>query len=112
MSIEAGARAGLIAPDETTLEYLKGRPNAPQGADWDAAVEYWKSLPTDEGAVFDHEVTIDASTLSPYFTWGTNPGQALPLGAAVPAPGETKDPHGTERALTSMGLTARHTLRA
>jgi 3-isopropylmalate/(R)-2-methylmalate dehydratase large subunit len=106
MSIEAGARAGLIAPDETTFSYLKGRPHAPRGADWDAAVEYWKSLVTDEGAVFDHEVTIDAAALTPYVTWGTNPGQALPLGAAVPAPGETKDPGGTERALTYMGLTA------
>ncbi|HEX4092199.1 MAG TPA: 3-isopropylmalate dehydratase large subunit, partial [Trebonia sp.] len=103
MSIEAGARAGLIAPDETTFEYLKGRPNAPQGADWDAAVEYWKTLSTDEGAVFDHEVTIDATTLTPYVTWGTNPGQALPLGASVPTPGETKDPNATERALTYMG---------
>src|ERR1700756_4082521 len=106
MSIEAGARAGLIAPDETTFSYLKGRPHAPRGAGWDAAVEYWKSLPTDDGAVFDHEVTIDATTLTPYVTWGTNPGQALPLGAAVPAPGDTEDPNGTERALTYMGLTA------
>src|SRR6201996_5358803 len=111
MSIEAGARAGLIAPDETTFEYLKGRPNAPQGADWDAAVAYWKTLPTDEGAVFDHEVTIDATTLTPYVTGGTNPGQALPLGAVVPAPGETKDPNSTERALTYMGLTAGTPLR-
>src|SRR6201985_1844435 len=111
MSSEAGARAGLVAPDETTFEYLKGRPNAPQGADWDTAVAYWKSLPTDEGAVFDHEVTIDATTLTPYVTWGTNPGQALPLGAAVPAPGETKDPNATERALTYMGLTAGTALR-
>src|SRR6202012_703589 len=99
MSIEAGARSGLIAPDETTIAYLKGRPHAPRGADWDAAVEYWRSLPTDEGAVFDREVTVDATTLSPYVTWGTNPGQALPLGASVPAPGETKDPNGTDRAL-------------
>jgi 3-isopropylmalate/(R)-2-methylmalate dehydratase large subunit len=106
MSIEAGAKAGLIAPDETTFEYLKGRPHAPQGADWNAAVEYWKSLTTDEGAVFDHEVTIDATVLTPYVTWGTNPGQALPLGASVPAPSETEDPNGTERALTYMGLSA------
>jgi len=111
MSIEAGARAGLIAPDETTFEYLKGRPNAPAGAEWDAAVAYWKSLPTDEGAVFDHEVTIDATKLTPYVTWGTNPGQALPLSASVPAPGETKDPNGTERALTYMGLTSGTPLR-
>ena len=106
MSIEAGARAGLIAPDEVTFEYLKGRKHAPQGADWDAAVEYWRSLGTDDGAVFDHEVTIDATALTPYVTWGTNPGQALPLGATVPAPSETKDPNGTERALAYMGLTA------
>jgi 3-isopropylmalate/(R)-2-methylmalate dehydratase large subunit len=111
MSIEAGARAGLIAPDETTFEYLKGRQNAPQGADWDAAVEYWKTLPTDEGAVFDHEVSIDATVLTPYVTWGTNPGQGLPLGGSVPAPGETEDPNATERALTYMGLTAGTPLR-
>src|SRR3984885_5839279 len=106
MSIEAGARAGLVAPDEVTFEYLKGRPYAPQGADWDAAVAYWGELGTDEGAVFDHQVTIDATTLTPYVTWGSKPGQALPLDAAVPAPGETKDPNATERALTYMGLTA------
>jgi 3-isopropylmalate/(R)-2-methylmalate dehydratase large subunit len=106
MSIEAGARAGLIAPDEVTFEYLKGRKHAPQGADWDAAVEYWQSLSTDDGAVFDHQVTIDATALTPYVTWGTNPGQALPLGATVPAPSETRDPNGTERALAYMGLTA------
>jgi len=111
MSIEAGAKAGLIAPDETTFGYLKGRPNAPRGADWDAAVEYWKTLPTDEGAVFDQEVTIDATVLTPYVTWGTNPGQGLPLGGSVPAPGETKDPNATERALTYMGLTAGTPLR-
>ena len=112
MSIEAGARAGLVAPDETTFEYLKGRPHAPQGADWDAAVAYWKSLPTDEGAVFDHEVTIDATTLTPYVTWGTNPGQALPLGAAVPGAGRDRRTRTrTERALTYMGLTAGTPLR-
>ena len=92
MSIEAGARAGLVAPDETTFEYLKGRPHAPQGADWDAAVDYWKSLPTDEGAVFDAEVTIDATTLTPYVTWGTNPGQALPLGASRARAGGDQGP--------------------
>ena len=106
MSIEAGARAGLIAPDEVTFEYLRGREHAPQGADWDTAVAYWKTLPTDAGAVFDHEVTIDATALAPYVTWGTNPGQALPLSASVPAPGQTRDPGATERALTYMGLTA------
>ncbi len=106
MSIEAGARAGLIAPDEVAFEYLRGRRHAPQGADWDAAAEYWQTLSTDDGAVFDHEVTIDATALTPYVTWGTNPGQALPLGATVPAPSETKDPSATKRALAYMGLTA------
>jgi 3-isopropylmalate/(R)-2-methylmalate dehydratase large subunit len=111
MSIEAGARAGLIAPDEVTFRYLKGRPHAPSGADWDAAVEYWRSLPTDEGATFDHEVTIDASSLTPYVTWGTNPGHALPLAASVPAPEQMPDPAGARRALAYMGLTAGTPLR-
>jgi 3-isopropylmalate/(R)-2-methylmalate dehydratase large subunit len=111
MSIEAGARAGLIAPDETTFEYLRGRPNAPAGADWDVAVQYWRSLPTDEGAVFDHSVTVDAATLTPYVTWGTNPGQALPLSASVPDPASTRDPAATTRALEYMGLTAGTQLR-
>jgi 3-isopropylmalate/(R)-2-methylmalate dehydratase large subunit len=111
MSIEAGARAGLIAPDEVTFSYLKGRPHAPSGADWDAAVESWRSLPTDEGATFDHEVTIDASSLTPYVTWGTNPGHALPLAASVPAPEQTPDPAGARRALKYMGLTAGTPLR-
>ena len=88
MSIEAGARAGMIAPDEVTFNYLKGRPHAPQGADWDAAVEYWKSLRTDDGAVFDTVVDIDGSALTPFVTWGTNPGQGVPLGASVPYPDE------------------------
>jgi 3-isopropylmalate/(R)-2-methylmalate dehydratase large subunit len=111
MSIEAGARAGLIAPDEVTFDYLRGRPSAPAGEDWDAAIEYWRSLPTDDGAVFDREVTIDATGLTPFVTWGTNPGQGLPLGAAVPAPEETDDPAGTTRALEYMGLTAGTPLR-
>jgi 3-isopropylmalate/(R)-2-methylmalate dehydratase large subunit len=114
MSIEAGARAGLIAPDEVTFEYLKGRPHAPQGTDWDAAVEYWKSLPTDDGAVFDKTVTVDATKLTPYVTWGTNPGQALPLGASVPDPASIADPDASAsatRALTYMGLTAGTPLR-
>ncbi|MEV0586272.1 3-isopropylmalate dehydratase large subunit [Nonomuraea sp. NPDC050310] len=102
MSIEAGARAGLIAPDETTFAYLKGRPHAPQGADWDAAVEYWRTLQTDEDAVFDTVVEIDASTLSPFVTWGTNPGQGAPLNTPIPAPRNSED----ERALQYMGLTA------
>ena len=114
MSIEAGARAGLIAPDEVTFAYLKGRPHAPKGADWDTAVEYWRSLPTDEGAVFDKSVTVDATTLTPYVTWGTNPGQALPLGASVPDPESFPDPAAAAsatRALTYMGLTPGTALR-
>jgi 3-isopropylmalate/(R)-2-methylmalate dehydratase large subunit len=106
MSIEAGARAGMIAPDETTLAYLKGRPHAPSGAAWDAAVAYWRSLRTDDDAVFDTVVEIDASTLSPFVTWGTNPGQGRPLRDAVPAPEETDDPAAARRALEYMGLTA------
>jgi 3-isopropylmalate/(R)-2-methylmalate dehydratase large subunit len=86
MSIEWGARAGMIAPDETTFAYLKGRPYAPQGADWDAAVEYWRGLATDEDATFDTEVTLDASRVTPFVTWGTNPGQGAPLDAAIPEP--------------------------
>ena len=109
MSIEAGAKAGLIAPDETTFEYLKGRANAPKGADWDAAVEDWKTLRTDDDAAFDKEVVIDASTLTPFVTWGTNPGQVLPIDASVPAPESFDDPTTREtvsRALEYMGLTA------
>jgi 3-isopropylmalate/(R)-2-methylmalate dehydratase large subunit len=107
MSIEAGAKAGLIAPDQKTLEFLQGRPHAPQGADWDAAVEYWSTLRTDEGAVFDREVVLDASTLTPFVTWGTNPGQGLPIAGTVPDPadfadeGERRD---VETALAYMGL--------
>ncbi|HEU4674778.1 MAG TPA: 3-isopropylmalate dehydratase large subunit [Motilibacteraceae bacterium] len=114
MSIEAGARAGMIAPDETTFDYLKGRPHAPQGADWDAAVDYWRTLHTDEDAVFDKEVVIDASELTPFVTWGTNPGQGAPLGAAVPDPASFDDPQAraaAERALEYMGLTAGTPLR-
>jgi len=114
MSIEAGARAGMIAPDETTFAYLKGRPHAPQGADWDAAVEYWTSLRTDGDAVFDKEVVIDAATLTPFVTWGTNPGQGVPLDASVPSPSDYTDPierQAAERALEYMGLTAGTPLR-
>src|SRR5690625_3082482 len=88
MSIEAGARAGMIAPDETTFEYLKGRPHAPEGADWDAAVEYWKTLRTGDDATFDAEVVLEAADLEPFVTWGTNPGQGLPLSGHVPNPEE------------------------
>ncbi|MFF7458698.1 3-isopropylmalate dehydratase large subunit [Kitasatospora sp. NPDC008115] len=114
MSIEAGARAGMIAPDETTFEYLKGRPHAPQGEDWDAAVEYWRTLGTDEDAVFDHEIFIDAAELTPFVTWGTNPGQGAPLGSAVPDPASFTDPQeriAAENALAYMGLEAGTPLR-
>ena len=107
MSIEAGARAGMVAPDQTTFDYIKGRPHAPQGADWDAAVAYWKTLVTDTDAVFDVEVDLDASTLTPFVTWGTNPGQGLPLSAAVPSPADAKDDVdrvAIERALEYMDL--------
>ncbi|ASU85170.1 3-isopropylmalate dehydratase large subunit [Nocardiopsis gilva YIM 90087] len=102
MSIEAGARAGMIAPDDTTFDYIKGRPHAPQGAQWDAAVEHWKSLRTDDDAVFDHEVVLDAAELSPFVTWGTNPGQGASLDAAVPVPEEIED--ATERAAAEKAL--------
>ncbi|MFJ9952699.1 3-isopropylmalate dehydratase large subunit [Kitasatospora sp. NPDC091207] len=114
MSIEAGARAGMIAPDQTTFDYLQGRPHAPQGEDWDAAVEYWKTLGTDEDAVFDHEILIDATQLTPFVTWGTNPGQGAPLSANVPDPASFADPQertAAENALTYMGLEAGTPLR-
>ncbi len=91
MSIEGGARAGLIAPDDTTYEYISGRPYAPKGADWDAAVERWRQLPTDEGAVYDKEITIDAAELEPMITWGTNPGMGIPITQPIPAPAMAKD---------------------
>ncbi|GAA2779225.1 3-isopropylmalate dehydratase large subunit [Saccharopolyspora taberi] len=114
MSIEAGARAGMIAPDETTFAYLRGRPHAPEGADWDAAVEYWKTLRTDEDAEFDAEVTLNADELTPFVTWGTNPGQGLPLGERVPDPAAIADEgerFATEKALDYMGLQAGTPLR-
>ncbi|MEU5849005.1 3-isopropylmalate dehydratase large subunit [Saccharopolyspora shandongensis] len=114
MSIEAGARAGMIAPDETTFAYLKGRPHAPEGADWDAAVEYWRTLRTDDDATFDAEVTLDADELTPFVTWGTNPGQGLPLGERVPDPAEIADEgarFAAEKALAYMGLTPGTPLR-
>ncbi|MCW2634703.1 MAG: 3-isopropylmalate dehydratase, large subunit [Blastococcus sp.] len=114
MSIEAGAKAGLIAPDQTTFDFLQGRPHAPQGADWDAAVEYWSTLRTDEGAVFDREVRLDASTLTPYVTWGTNPGQGLPIDGIVPDPADFADEgerSDVEQALAYMGLAAGTPLR-
>jgi len=91
MSIEGGARAGLIAPDETTFDYIKGRKHAPQGADWDAAVEQWKQLPSDEGAVYDAEITLNADELIPMITYGTNPGMGIPILGNVPVPDEESD---------------------
>jgi 3-isopropylmalate/(R)-2-methylmalate dehydratase large subunit len=107
MSIEAGARAGMIAPDETTFAYLKGRPHAPSDADWDAAVAHWRTLVTDDDATFDAEVVIDAAELTPFVTWGTNPGQGAPLGASVPDPSTISDAGergAVERALEYMDL--------
>ncbi len=109
MSIEAGARAGMIAPDDTAFAWLEGRPRAPKGADWERALDHWRSLPTDEGAMFDREVTLDASTLQPHVSWGTNPSQVVPIDGAVPDPDALDDPSQAEsarRALTYMGLRA------
>ncbi len=108
MSIEAGARAGMIAPDETTFDYLKGRDHAPQGEDWDAAVAAWRELATDDDAQFDAEVHLDAAELTPFVTWGTNPGQGLPLGESVPRPDDIADDtarFAAEKAIEYMGLT-------
>jgi 3-isopropylmalate/(R)-2-methylmalate dehydratase large subunit len=107
MSIEAGARAGMVAPDETTFTYLEGRPHAPKGADWDAALAYWQTLRTDDDATFDAEVIIEASELSPFVTWGTNPGQGVPLAGSVPSPEDAADEVervAIERALEYMDL--------
>ncbi|MDR1265454.1 MAG: 3-isopropylmalate dehydratase large subunit [Propionibacteriaceae bacterium] len=107
MSIEWGARAGLVAPDETTWAYLKGRPHAPRGADWERALEYWRTLRSDPDAVWDREVVIEADKLTPFVTWGTNPGQGVGLGEAVPDPAAMADPiqkAAAERALAYMDL--------
>ena len=107
MSIEAGARAGMVAPDQTTFDYLKGRAHAPEGADWDEAVQYWSALQTDDGAAFDAEVFLDANTLEPFVTWGTNPGQGVPLNESVPDPSSFSDEvdrFAAERALEYMDL--------
>ncbi len=114
MSIEAGARAGMIAPDATTFEYVKGRPHAPQGADWDAALAAWSRLRSDDDAEFDTEVVLDAASLTPFVTWGTNPGQGSPLGEAVPDPElmpDDNDKVTARRALEYMGLQAGTPLR-
>lgn len=114
MSIEAGARAGMVAPDDVTIAYLQGRDHAPSGADWNAAVEYWSTLKTDEDAIFDAEIFLDASQLTPFVTWGTNPGQGLPLSAVVPSPDDARDEverASIERALEYMDLTPGTPLR-
>ena len=110
MSIEAGARAGMIAPDETTFSYLKGRRYSPQGAAWDAAVAEWRKLSTDQGAKFDRELTIDAATLVPYVSWGTSPGMVAPVTSFVPDPADAaneSDRKSWQSALEYMGLTAK-----
>jgi 3-isopropylmalate/(R)-2-methylmalate dehydratase large subunit len=107
MSIEAGARVGMVAPDEKTFEFVKGRPFAPAGDDWDAAVEYWKTLPSDEGATYDKTVLVDAAKLEPYVTWGTNPEMVVPVTASVPDPASFTthaDQAAAETALKYMGL--------
>ncbi|MEX2289655.1 MAG: 3-isopropylmalate dehydratase large subunit [Mycobacteriales bacterium] len=114
MSIEWGARAGMIAPDETTYGYLQGRPHAPRGADWDTAVQTWEQLRTDDDASFDREVFLDASAVTPFVTWGTNPGQGVSLGARVPDPQAMpagNEREAAERALTYMGLKAGTAMR-
>jgi len=114
MSIEAGARAGMVAPDDTTFAYLDGRPHSPEGAAWEAALDDWRSLATDEAAAFDKEVALDATTLTPYVSWGTNPAQVVPIGGAVPDPEAFGDPSSrdaAERALVYMGLSAGTALR-
>ena len=100
MSIEAGARAGMVAPDDTTFSYLDGRPFAPSGKEWEHALDEWRSLATDPDAAFDKEVVIDAATLTPHVSWGTNPGQVVPIDGAVPDPGSFLDP----AVYTNVGL--------
>jgi 3-isopropylmalate/(R)-2-methylmalate dehydratase large subunit len=115
MSIEGGARAGLVAPDETTFSYVQGRDHAPTGSAWDDAVAYWRTLPTDEGATFDKEVVIDAATITPHVTWGTNPAQVTSISGSVPDPSamvDAGDREAAERALAYMGLTAGTPMRA
>ncbi len=106
MSIEGGARAGMVAPDDTTFQYLAGRPHAPKGAAWDAAVARWKQLPTDDGATYDRSVSIDANALEPMITYGTNPGMGVAIGAPVPEPSKISDPmqrESVEKALRVHG---------
>jgi 3-isopropylmalate/(R)-2-methylmalate dehydratase large subunit len=115
MSIEAGARAGLVSPDDTTFAYLEGRPFAPAGAAWEQALDDWRALATDDGAAFDKEVVIDAAGLVPHVSWGTNPSQVVPIGGAVPDPDSFAEPAAREsarRALAYMGLEAGTPMRA
>jgi 3-isopropylmalate/(R)-2-methylmalate dehydratase large subunit len=105
MAIEAGARAGLISPDEKTFDYLKGRPMAPAGENWEKAVAYWKTLPSDQGAVYDKEIILNARTIEPQVTWGTSPEDVLPITAKVPASVEGKNQATVDRSLEYMGLT-------
>ena len=115
MSIEAGARAGLIAPDQTTFDYIKGRSHAPEGEEWNRAVEYWKSLYSDSDATFDVQVDLDANSLSPFVTWGPNPGQGAPLDSIIPAPSDFAEEgarNAAERALEYMGLQAHTPLKS
>ena len=114
MSIEAGARAGMIAPDDTTFEYLRNRRFAPKGADWERAVAYWRTLPTDAGASYDRTIKIDSSSLEPYVTWGTSPGMVVPITGRVPDPAEATtnaDREAAERALRYMALAPRTSIR-
>ena len=114
MSIEWGAKAGLIAPDQVTYDYLEGRPSAPKGEDWDAAVAHWNTLVTDADATFDEEIVLDASEMTPFVTWGTNPGQGVQLSAQVPNPADFEDEGdqvAAQKALEYMGLEAGTPLR-
>ncbi|MFY8030949.1 MAG: aconitase family protein, partial [Devosia sp.] len=104
MSIEAGSRVGMVAPDETTIAYVKGRPLAPTGADWDAAVAHWRSLPTDHGARFDREVGLDVSALTPHVSWGTNPGETAPVSETVPDPAAEPDPVQLRKLVEAVAL--------
>ena len=109
MSIEAGARAGMVAPDDTTFAYIHGRPYAPTGSAWEVALDAWRALPSDEGATFDQEVVIDAASITPHVTWGTNPSQVVPIGGVVPDPSSLETPAAREsaiRALAYMNLAA------
>jgi 3-isopropylmalate/(R)-2-methylmalate dehydratase large subunit len=114
MSIEAGGRAGMVAPDDTTIEYLRGRPFSPQGADWDAAVAHWRSLPSDPGAIFDTEVELDAAAMEPMVTWGNSPENAVPVSARIPNPQDAASAVQRDtmcEALDYMGLAAGQAVR-